>query len=531
VTSSELCWDSGWRERTWASLTDPWDLIVVGGGIVGAGILRAAAVSGVRAVLLERGDFASGTSSRSSQLVHGGLRYLAQGQVGLTRSAVTERDRLLRDAPGLVAPLDFLFPFYEGDRARQLGYAAALTAYDVLARRRSMRRISAPDFALLSPSSHPLELIGGLRYREAQTDDARLVLRVLREGVSSGGRALNYAPVTSLLRDRDGVCGVRVRDQVLDRETEARATVVVNATGAWADELRAQVGGAAKMRPLKGSHLVFPSSRFPTSIGVNVLHPTDGRPITVAPWQGATLVGTTDIDQPKQLGDDVAITSAEVDYLLGALASPFRSLGLSRDDIVSTWSGVRPTVSTGAATASRELRAHVVWDEDGLLTVTGGKLTTFRLIAQDALKAAARRLPALAVPATTAVAADRRRGQIDAAGAGFGSGAAARVSGRHGAEAADVLAGAEPGELQPLAGTPVTAAELRWAARCEGVAHLDDLLLRRVRLGLLLPRGGAELFPLVRRICQQELAWTDTRWDDELAAYSRLIARNHSAPG
>jgi glycerol-3-phosphate dehydrogenase len=534
VTSAELRWDAGWRETTWSALADPWDLIVVGGGIVGAGILRAAAVSGVRAVLLERGDFASGTSSRSSQLVHGGLRYLAQGQVGLTRSAVTERDRLLRDAPGLVTPLDFLFSFYEGDRAKQLGYAAALTAYDVLARRRSLRRISAPDFALLSPSSHPLELIGGLRYREAQTDDARLVLRVLREGVRSGARALNYAPVTSLLRDRDGVCGVRVRDEVLDRETEMRATVVVNATGAWADELRAQVGGAAKMRPLKGSHLVFPSTRFPTSIGVNVLHPTDGRPITVAPWQGATLVGTTDIDQPKELGSDVAITPAEVDYLLGALASPFRSLDLSRDDIVSTWSGVRPTVSTGAATASRELRAHVVWDEDGLLTVTGGKLTTFRLIAQDALKAAARRLPALAVAATKAAASDH--GRAEAASDHLqaptdASGPVLRVSGRHGAEAADVLAVAEPGELEPLAGTPVTAAELRWAARWEGVTHLDDLLVRRVRLGLLLPDGGVELFPLVRRICQQELSWSDPRWDDEQASYTALIARSHSAPG
>jgi glycerol-3-phosphate dehydrogenase len=531
VSPPELRWDAGWRERTWSALADPWDLIVVGGGIVGAGILRAAAVSGVRAVLLERGDFASGTSSRSSQLVHGGLRYLAQGQVSLTRSAVIERDRLLRDAPGLVAPLDFLFPFYEGDRAKQLGYAAALTAYDALARRRSLRRVSAPDFALLSPSSHALGLIGGLRYREAQTDDARLVLRVLREGVTSGGRALNYAAVTSLLRDRDGVCGVRVRDFVLDRETEVRATVVVNATGAWADELRAQVGGAAKMRPLKGSHLVFPSSRFPTSIGVNVAHPTDARPVTVAPWQGATLVGTTDIDQPKELGNDIAITPAEVDYLLDALASPFRSLGLSRADIVSTWSGVRPTVSTGATTASRELRAHVVWEEDGLLTVTGGKLTTFRLIAQDALKTAARRLPALAGAATKSAASDQRLAPTDGSGSGSGSGSVVRVCGRHGAEAADVLAVAQPGELESLAGTPVTAAELRWAARCEGVAHLDDLLLRRVRLGLLLPDGGAELFPLVRRICQQELSWNDTRWHDEQAAYSGLMARSHSTPG
>jgi glycerol-3-phosphate dehydrogenase len=526
VNSIELRWDAVWRERTWSALAEPWDLIVVGGGIVGAAMLRAAARAGVRTLLLERGDFASGTSSRSSQLVHGGLRYLAQGQVGLARSAVSERDRLVRDAPGLVTPLDFLFPFYEGERAKRLAYGVALTAYDALAGRRSLHSVTGPDLALLSPSSHPLGLIGGLRYREAQTDDARLVLRVLREGVGSGGRALNYAPVTSLLRGRDGVCGVRVHDDVTSQETEVRAAVVVNATGAWADELRAEVGGAAKMRPLKGSHLVFPAAKFPTSIGVNVLHPGDGRPITVAPWQGATLVGTTDIDHPNELGNDVAISAAEVDYLLGALASQFRALSLSREDIVSTWSGVRPTVATGAATASRELRAHVVWDEQGLLTVTGGKLTTFRLIAQDALQAAAARLPALAAAKHSDPVFDRTTAVLtDAADP------AARLGGRHGAEATDVFAAAEPGELEPLAGTPVTAAELRWAARSEGVAHLDDLLLRRARLGLLLPDGAAELFPLVRVICQQELSWTDAEWDAELASYTALIARSHSVPG
>ena len=231
-------------------------------------------------------------------------------------------------------------------------------------------------------------------------------------------RALNYAAVTSLLRGRDGVEGVRVHDEVTDRETEVRATVVINATGAWADDLRAEVGGAPKMRPLKGSHLVFPASKFPTSIGVNVAHPGDGRPITVTPWQGATVVGTTDLDHPKELGNDVSISAAEVDYLLEALASPFRSLGLSRDDIVSTWSGVRPTVSTGAATASRELRAHVVWDEDGLLTVTGGKLTTFRLIAHDALETGR----------PTAAGARRRRQE----GSGLRSCAGNRRTGRSG---------------------------------------------------------------------------------------------------
>jgi len=203
VTGPELRWDAGWRERTWSALGGPWDLVVVGGGIVGAGILRAAARTGVRALLLERRDFASGTSSRSSQLVHGGLRYLAQRQVGLARSAVSERERLLRDAPGLVTPLDFLFPFYEGEHAKRLGYAAGLTAYDAMAGRRSLHMVGAPDFSLLSPGVHPQQLIGGLRYREAQTDDARLVLRVLREAVGSGARALNYASVTSLLRGRD----------------------------------------------------------------------------------------------------------------------------------------------------------------------------------------------------------------------------------------------------------------------------------------------------------------------------------------
>jgi len=442
---------------------------------------------------------------------------------------------LLRDAPGLVAPLDFLVPFYEGERAKRLGYAAVLTAYDALARRRSLRRVSAPDFALLSPSIHPLKMIGGLRYQEAQTDDARLVLRVLREAVGRGAQALNYAAVTSLLRGRDGVEGVRVHDEMTDRETEVQATVVTNATGAWADQLRAEVGGAPRMRPLQGSHLVFPTSKFPVSIGLNVVHPGDGRSITVTPWQGSTVVGTTDLDHPSELGSDVAITPAEVDYLLAALASPFRSLGLSRADIISTWSGVRPTVATGATTASRELRAHVVWDEEGLLTVTGGKLTTFRAIAHDVLHLAARRLPALADSDRLDPGFDHAQATGEPAEAAEPAARLVnpgqRLVGRHCAEAADVVATAGPGELGPLAGTPITEAELRWAARSEGVAHLDDLLLRRVRIGLLLPRGGAEIFPIVRRICQQELSWTDLRWAQEEAAYKALIARWHSVPG
>ena len=518
-------WDQRWRQQTWSGLDRHWDLVVVGGGIVGAGILRLAASVGVRALLVEQGDFASGTSSRSSQLVHGGLRYLAQGQVGLTRSAVTERERLLRDAPGLVEPLDFLFPMYDGDRRKSLGYGAVLTAYDALARRHGRHGISAAELALLVPALHPLQLSSGLRYREAVTDDARLVLRVLRDAARHGGQVLNYAPALSLSRGKDGISGVRVRDALTGDEVDISATVVVNATGAWADALRAEVGGESRMRPLKGSHLVFASDRFPMSIGVNVPHPEDGRVISVAPWQGATVVGTTDLDHHEPLEREITVTDAEVDYLMRALDQPFRSLGLTRADIVSTWSGVRPTVSTGAANASRELRSHVVWDEDGLLTVTGGKLTTFRAIAKDAVAHAAARLPALAAARSVGPALD-----VPAKPAQLGreGGPVARIRGRHGAEARSVIAAAEASELEPLAGTPVTLAEIRWAARSEAVIHLDDLMLRRARLGLLVPDGGARFLPLVRMICQAELSWDDTRWAQEEAAYTALMARAHS---
>ena len=518
-----LRWDAEWRRRSWSELAGHWDLIVVGGGIVGAGILGLAAQCGVRALLLERHDFASGTSSRSSQLVHGGLRYLAGGQIGLARSAVHERDWLVTTAPGLVTTLDFLFPMYEGDRAKRLRYAAVLTAYDALAGRRQRYGLSGPDFALLAPDVHPEHLIGGLRYQEASTDDARVVLRVLREAVRRGGSALNYAHVCALLRFKNDVVGVRVRDGVTGLEAEVQAAVVINATGAWADALRAEVGSPTRMRPLRGSHLVFSSRRLPTSIGLNVAHPRDGRQITVTPWQGATLVGTTDLDHGQGLDQGVTISDEEVDYLLQALASPFRSLALSPDDIVSTWSGVRPTVSTGTAAAPKERRSHVVWTEHGLLTVTGGKLTTFRLVARDAIQTARHQVPALAHEGSSTDV-------LGSAPIAHPDGPSARLAGRHGAEASAMLAESHPTELQPLAGTPFTTSDLRWAAKYEGVLHLDDLMLRRTRLGLVLPHGGAEVMPTVRTICEQELLWTDARWTAEQAAYTTLILHSHGVP-
>ncbi|MGJ7439737.1 glycerol-3-phosphate dehydrogenase/oxidase [Aquipuribacter sp. MA13-6] len=503
TSAGASCWDAERRGRAWASLPGPWDVVVVGGGVVGAGTAGLAASGGARVLLLERHDFASGTSSRSSQQVHGGLRYLAQGEVGLARSAVHEREQLLRAAPGLVKPVDVVFPLRTGDRVRRLRYEAALTAYDALAGRARRHRVDARQLAYLVPDLEREGSIGGLRYSEAWTDDARLVLEVLRAGARAGATVLNHVGVTGLLRSGGQVVGVRAQDGPTGRQVEVEAAVVVNATGPWTDVLRAEVGGAPRMRPLRGSHLVVPGHRLPSPTGVVLSHPDDGRPVSVMPWHGATVVGTTDLEHPGAL-DGVGVTEAEVDYLLQALAQPYRSLGLGREDVVSTWSGVRPTVRTTAVDTTRELRSHVVWEESGLLSVAGGKLTTFQAMARDAVRAVARRVP---------LRSHAEPPPLDL--------------GRRVVEVADV---ARPGELEPLLGTPFCVGDLRWAARAEAVVHLDDLLLRRTRLGLLLPDGGCELLDLLGEVCRDELGWDEQRWQDEVTTYLRLVRHEHAVP-
>ncbi len=515
------------RETRWATLDQAWDVIVIGGGITGAGILREATRAGLRTLLVERQDFAWGTSSRSSKLVHGGLRYLAQGHLQLTRESVVERERLLREGPGLITPLGFLFAMYRGEWAKRMLYQAGLAVYDLLGKRWEHQHLSAGAFQLLAPHSKTANLRGGLRYVDAQTDDARLVLRVIREAERAGGTALNYVAATGLIRESGTVVGVRLRDQVGGREAALRATVVINATGVWVDTLRREVDAAAKMRPLRGSHLVFAGWRFPVAQGISFVHPSDGRPVFVVPWEGATIIGTTDLDHAEALEAEPTISLAELHYLMAAVTSQFPALNLSLDDIISTWSGVRPVVGTGASEPSQELRDHVVWDEHGLLTVTGGKLTTFRLIALDALRAIAHRLPTMRPLEAAAPVLDAPSADLDAP---LDATARQRLLGRYGAEAAALVAAAQPDELAPIPGTPTLWAELRWAARHEAVVQLADLLLRRVRIGLLLPNGGAEMLPAIRQICQPELGWDDARWEQEAAAYRELVARHYGVP-
>ncbi len=520
-------WFKTWREQVWAQLGQPWDLVIVGGGITGAGILREARRAGLRVLLVEQRDFAWGTSSRSSKLVHGGLRYLREGRVGLTRTAVRERKRLLEEAPGLIDPLGFLIATYRDDRPGRWAYRAGLTIYDLLGLQWSHRSYSAEDLRVLAPHLSSRGLVGGFRYGDAQTDDARLVLRVIQEAVADGAVALNYARVESLLLEEGQVVGVHLRDQVSGKVQAVRAGVVVNATGAWADGLRAEVGAPARLRPLRGSHLIFPADRLPLDQAVTCLHPWDGRPVFFFPWEGIRLVGTTDLDHDRPLDEEPCISLQETAYLLAAVRAQFSLLEVGPEDLIATFAGVRPVVGSGQVDPSCESRDHVVWEERGLLTVTGGKLTTFRCIALDALRALRARLPALAN-------LDARRPVLDPVEVNLPVPLEERVRrrllGRYGAAAPALVAAAGPGELIPIPGTTTLWAELRWAARAEGVVHLEDLLLRRVRLGLLLPQGGADLLPQVRRVCQGELGWDEARWEAEEAAYLDLWRRVYRPP-
>lgn len=520
-------WTRGWRDRIRQQLNQTWDVIIIGGGITGAGILREAAHAGLRGLLVEADDFASGTSSRSGKMVHGGLRYLKNAQIRLTMESVRERERLMREGRGLVNPNSFLLANFAGDKTPAWVFGAGLIAYDILALKWAHKHYDAPGVRELVPQITAPDLLGGYRYIDAVADDARLTLRVLREAVRDGGVALNYARVAGLLRTRDGqVCGVALEDTRTansPQSLELKARVVINATGAWADQLRAQVGAARRLRKLRGSHLVFSWQRLPLTRGVTFLHPRDHRPLYALPWDGGTIVGTTDLDHGENVETDPAITPSEAEYLMAATQRVFPALGLRLADAHASFSGVRPVIDTGQSDPSKESREFVLWNENGLLTVAGGKLTTFRLMAHNALRSVRARLRGARfnprervldeLPAESSLCCD------------LPYAARLRLLGRYGADACDVVNAAEAGELEPIKGLPALWAELRYAARAEGVVHLDDLLLRRVRVGLLLPHGGMEQIERVRAIAQKELGWDDARWAKEVREYVAVWER------
>ncbi len=493
-----------------------WDVIVVGGGITGAGVAREAVRRGLKTLLVEQQDYAWGTSSRSSKMVHGGLRYIASGDIRLTWHSLVERERLLREAPGLVTRLGYWFAHYENAFPGPWVFGLLLRVYDLLARVRDHRYVKKAGFLAQMPGYREPGLRGASRYTDALVDDARLVLRVLAEAQQAGACLRNYTRVEAPLQYAGEVVGVRLRDVLNAEVVELPCRVLINATGAWADRLRAPLALTPRVRPLRGSHLVLSQDRLAVSEAAIFMHPDDGRAVFIYPWEGRTLVGTTDLDHRDDLDQEAHISHEELHYLLRAANSQFPSAKLVAADVLATFSGVRPIVSSGKGLhPSQEKRDHSVFLEQGLVTVTGGKLTTFRKIAIDALRAAA---PRLGIEV-------RDRGEPV-----FAAAPAGRLGSRFGAAAVELAAQTQAGEDQLLPGLTYSWAELRWSLRHEQVVHLDDLLLRRTRIGLLWPQGGAEFLPRIGDLCRQELGWDMQRWQQELSRYQQLWQTHYSLP-
>ena len=540
------------RQQALAPLSraEPWDMLIIGGGITGAGIAREAVRRGLAVLLIEQKDFAWGTSSRSSKMVHGGLRYIASGDYKTTLLSVRERERMLGEAGGLVNEMHFVMPHYKGKFPPPWIFNTLLRVYDKLAGKRYFKYFKKDAFLLLNPHIKQDKFLGASQFSDAVTDDSRLVMRVLDEAINDGAHAINYLKAESLITNEQGlVVGATLKDTSAEDSNNTynvHAKVVVSATGAWADTLRMQASNQTEqtfhkqIRPSRGSHLVVSQERLPIKQAYTFLHPVDKRAVFVFPWETRTVLGTTDLDHPPLDDNEVGITSEEVDYLLTATNDLFDDANLNREDVISTWAGVRPLISEGGdgkrVSPSKEKRDHSVWLDNNLVTVSGGKLTTFRLIALDVLKVCQK---VLALDESATQDNDSYSSQV------FSNQTPAnpkfttlpkplqqRLKGFYGRQLDALLELAHDDELTYVTDSNTIWAEIRFAVRFEQVIHLDDLLLRRTRLGLILPHGA--MTPLIsdrlKQICQQELGWDEQKWQQEVERYIQLWQRYYHLP-
>jgi len=517
-----------------------WDVIVIGGGIVGAGILQEATRRGLKALLIEQKDFAWGTSSRSSKMVHGGLRYVAQGDFKLTKHSLQERERLLKEAPGLINRMGYYFVIRERQFPGRLIMNTLLSLYDWLAGIKDHSFFNRKETIEKFPSLTPDKLKGACYYTDSVVDDARLVMRVLQESIQAGAQAINYVKATTLLKDpqTEEVIGVKIQDNSNTSELiTLKSSVVINATGAWADKLRSEVVNEQRVRPLRGSHLVVSQEALPVDGALTILHPKDKRPVFISPWEGVTVIGTTDLDHQENLDNEASISQVEVDYLLQAVEINFPENKITYQNVISTFSGVRPVISSDkdfSKQASKERRDHAVWAEKALITASGGKLTTFRLTAIEALNAAIPWLKSSNIKQSgDKVFTNHSLEHLFPNSIKYNKDEniwLQRLIGRYGNNAPLILAQASETEKLTIENSQFCLAECRWAIKNEAVIHLDDLLLRRTRLGLLLKNGAEALFSQLTDIFQQELGWDKTKWQDEVARYNAIWQQSYYLP-
>lgn len=549
------------RERTWRHIQEErFDAVVLGGGITGAGILRDAAIRGLKVALFERDDFASGTSSRSSKLVHGGLRYLEMFNLSLVFESTHERARLMRLSRNLVRPLPFLLPVYRSSRNGLFKITAGMWLYDLLASFRNYRMhrvLRSRSVLAREPALRDEGLRGGVLYYDAMTDDARLTLETILDGVEAGGVAMNRAEVTGIALAGGRLRSVAVTDRLTGREAEVATGCLICAAGPWTESVLARLGVAEtgpRLRPTKGAHIVLPHETLPISHAVVMSSPVDGRVMFAIPWRGTTVIGTTDTDHSpaaEDATDRVFANRQDVEYLLASVHHYFPGVRVGLDDVVGTWAGLRPLIAppsegAGSVGPSQVSREHeITVDPRGVVTVAGGKLTTYRLMAAETLARARPFLPdaARARPRTGRTPLPYSRTlRDDAAVEGLASEVMRRFPltpesawhlvfnyGSNVLESLQDFANDDPSLLDPLLpGLPVLRLEAVHAARHEMALTLEDVLCRRTPLffldreqGIAAARDAADLMGAV-------LGWDRERRDQEVARVASL-AREHTA--
>ena len=531
---------------------ESFDVLVVGGGITGAGVALDAASRGLRTALVERRDFASGTSSKSSKLVHGGLRYLQQREYRLVYEALAERQRLRLTAPHLVRLLPFLMPMFgRGGLVHPRlvrGLSSVLWLYDLTGGARIGRlhdRIPTDEVLAHMPTLRRDRVVGGFVYYDAQTDDARLTLTVARTASDYGAAVANWCGVEALTKDGDGrVTGARVRPDGDDEAAfDVRASVVVNATGVWSDALRMMDEGVHPdtLRPAKGIHISVPWTKVRNQMAAVLPVPTDRRSVFVVPQGDVTYIGTTDTDYDGPL-DDPQCTPEDVDYLLAAVNASLTD-PLTRDDVVGSWAGLRPLLKSAhrERTADLSRRHRITLSRGGVVSVTGGKLTTYRRMAADAVdevvrvagrggQSRTRRLRLHGADGYQALVDDPEaptRLAVDAR-------LLAHLANRHGADARVVTAmvAADPTLGAPLIPPlPHVRAEALVAVRYELARTLDDVLARRIPARWLARDASAQAAEDVARLVAPDLGWTEADIVREVAAYRASVAAERAAAG
>lgn len=524
--------------------SEEFDMIVVGGGITGCGIARDAAVRGLRVVLLEMNDFGSGTSSRSSRLIHGGVRYLEHGYLHLVFEASAERRRLLRLAPHLVRPLKFTWPVYKGARVPLWKLVAGLTLYDLLALLRNVGRhrvLSAGWMKREQPAVLSDGLVGGATYYDAATDDTRLTLAVALDARDRGALMLNHSKVERLIIEHDVATGVEARDVLTGATMSFRAPMIVNATGPWSDGVRALEGapGRASVHGSKGVHIAVPRGRIGNRGAFTLLSPKDGRVMFVLPGETQTIIGTTETFTSSR-PDVVRASEADIAYLLDAANHFFPRAKLDRDDVVSAWAGIRPLAASDDKDPGSASREHTIQvTAAGVVTITGGKLTTFRIMAAQTVDRALRHAKLPFVPSKTADLAigwNAPRPRRDVAALSMGISAAMRERPnddriprmviRYGARWRDALSAIDRTDADTERIHPEHSyrfGDLRYACEQEMARTLGDLLIRRTHLAFERRDSAVALAPRIAEYVAPMLGWSASDVSEHLDRYRREV--------